>query len=95
MLFRSHIRLQEKNTSAVEVLKKNHLVENITMKGNEFIVLFNGNDDKAADLLADMIGNGARVTSFSREVGNLETLFIEITKKEDIREDEWTINGEV
>lgn len=90
-----HIRLQEKNTSAVEVLKKNHLVENITMKGNEFIVLFNGNDDKAADLLADMIGNGARVTSFSREVGNLETLFMEITKKEDIREDEWTINGEV
>lgn len=89
-----HIKLTGQSSPAIEVLKKNRLVQNITIQGNEITVLFNGNDDRATDLLADLVKNGARVAKFSREEGNLESLFMEITKKEDIEEDQWTINGE-
>lgn len=89
-----HITLSGDITPAIEVLKKNYLVQNMTIKGNEIIVVFNGSEDKAADLLADLVRSGARVSSFARENGNLESLFMEITKKVDIEEDEWTINGE-
>ena len=89
-----HITISGDITPAIEVLKKNYLVQNMTIKGNEIIVLFNGNEDKATDLLADLVRSGARVSSFARENGNLESLFMEITKKIDIEEDEWTINGE-
>ena len=80
---------------AIKVLKRCHLVENITIKGNKITVVFNGNDEKATDLLAQLIQGGARVSSFSREDSNIETLFMQITKKEDISEDEWNINGEM
>lgn len=89
-----NIKLIGDSTPAIQVLKKNYLVQNITIMGNEITVLFNGNDEKATDLLADLIGNGARVSSFSRQEGNLESLFMEITKKVDIDEDEWDVNGE-
>lgn len=89
-----HITISGDTTPAIEVLKKNYLVQNMTIKGNEIIVVFNGSEDKAADLLADLVRSGARVSSFARENGNLESLFMEITKKVDIEEDEWTINGE-
>ena len=89
-----HIKLIGGSAPAIKVLKKNYLVQNITIMGNDITVLFNGNDEKATDLLANLIGNGARVASFSRQAGNLESLFMEITQKVDIDEDEWDVNGE-
>ena len=89
-----HIKLAGESDLAINVLKENHLVQNITIRGNEITILFNGNDDKAANLLGDLVKSGVRVSQFSREEGNLESLFMEITKKEDIEEDEWIINGE-
>ena len=80
---------------AIEILKRNHLVQNITIKANNITVIFNGNDDKASDLLADLIKNGTRISSYSRGESNLESLFMEITNKEDIDDDEWIINGEI
>lgn len=89
-----YIKLAGESDLAINVLKENHLVQNITIRGNEITILFNGNDDKAANLLGDLVKSGVRVSQFSREEGNLESLFMEITKKEDIEEDEWIINGE-
>ena len=79
---------------ALKVLKNNYLVQSISIKGNEITVLFNGNDEKVADLLGDLVTAGVKLVSFSRQAGNLESLFMDITQKLDIEEDEWTINGE-
>ena len=88
-----HIKFSGKSDLAIEVLKRNHLVQNITINGDDIVVIFNGNNDKSTDLLTDLIGNGARISSFYREESNLEALFMDITSKADIAEDEWTINS--
>lgn len=89
------IKIIGDTASAIKVLKQNLLVQNITINANKLTVLFNGNEDKATNLLADLIKNGARVASFARQESNLESLFMDVTKKEDIVDDEWDINGEV
>jgi len=68
---------------AVEVLKQNHLVKNITILDNSISILFKGNETEEAILLATMIQNGAMLSSFTREESNLETLFMQITNKEE------------
>ena len=89
-----HIKILGESAPAIKVLKSNYLVQSITIKGNEITVLFNGNDEKATGLLADLVSGGVRVASFSRQVGNLESLFMNLTQKVDIEENEWDINGE-
>lgn len=79
---------------AIKILKENHLVQNITIQANNLTVLFNGNDEKTTDLLAQLIKNGVRISSFARQESNLESLFMDVTKKEDINEDDWNINAE-
>jgi len=64
---------------AIEVLKENELVDNITIRDNSVSILFKGNDEEEAMLLADMIKNGAYVNYFSREESDLESLFVQIT----------------
>jgi ABC-2 type transport system ATP-binding protein len=39
-----------------------------------------GGEDAAADLLADLVGAGVRVVSFTEEHGGLEQLFLSVTK---------------
>lgn len=79
---------------AIKILKENHLVQNITIQANNLTVLFNGNDEKATDLLAQLVKEGVRISSFARQESNLESLFMDVTKKEDIEEDDWNINAE-
>lgn len=89
-----NIKIIGDTAAAIKVLKQNHLVQNVTIHAKDLIVIFNGSDEKAADLLAQLIKNGARVSSFTRQESNLESLFMDVTKKEDIAEDDWNINGE-
>ncbi len=77
------MRFTEGQENGIEVLKKNRLVENVTIKDNSVSILFKGNEEEEAMLLADMIKNGAYVSYFSREESNLESLFIQITDHTD------------
>ena len=77
------MRFTEGQENGIEVLKKNRLVENVTIKDNSVSILFKGNEEEEAMLLADMIKNGAYVSYFSREESNLESLFIQITDHAD------------
>lgn len=68
---------------AVEVLKQNYLVQNLTIRDNSISILFKGNETEEAGILAAMIQNGAMLSSFAREESNLESLFMQITTKEE------------
>lgn len=74
------ISSQEK---AVEVLKKNNLVDNIIIQDNSISILFKGNEEDEANLLTALIQNGARLSSFVREESSLESLFLQITDSEE------------
>ncbi len=69
--------------SAVEVLKQNSLVQNIIIRENSISILFKGNEEEEANLLAVLIQNGARLSSFVREESSLESLFLQITEREE------------
>ncbi len=69
--------------SAVEVLKLNSLVQNIIIRENSISILFKGNEEEEANLLAVLIQNGARLSSFVREESSLESLFLQITERKE------------
>ncbi|MGB8455697.1 MAG: ABC transporter ATP-binding protein [Anaerocolumna sp.] len=68
---------------AVELLKQNPFVQNIMIRDNSISILFKGNETDEADILASMIQNGAMLSSFNREESSLESLFMQITTKEE------------
>lgn len=63
------------------LLKQNPLVENIAIKGNEYSVGFQGGKEDEAYLLLTLIENHIKVASFNRQEGNLENLFIQLTRE--------------
>ncbi|MGN0465271.1 MAG: ABC transporter ATP-binding protein [Lachnospiraceae bacterium] len=74
--------LSENETElAVTVLKKNNLIERISLKNREIRVVFSGKPEEENELLTDLINQGVRVQSFSREEGSLEHLFLELMKE--------------
>ncbi len=79
------IRTVEGQEQAVKVLKKNPMVENIAMKGNEISFGFMGDEREEAGLLASLVGREVGVAFFGRQEGSLESLFLELTEKERVR----------
>ncbi|MDF2588720.1 MAG: transporter [Anaerocolumna sp.] len=75
------IKVIDNQEQAVEVLKQNPFVQNITIRDNNISVLFKGNEVEESKLLSKIIQSGAFISSFSREVSDLESLFIQITKQ--------------
>ncbi len=68
---------------AVEILKQNKLVQNVTILEDSISILFRGDVKEESILLASMIQNGAMLSSFYREESNLEALFMQLTNKEE------------
>lgn len=64
---------------AMEVLKSNSRVKNITKQEKQISFLFFGEEPEVAQLLAEMTAAGAQVISFMKEEGSLERMFLEIT----------------
>jgi hypothetical protein len=56
---------------------------NVTILDNSISILFKGDENEEAALLANMIQNGVMLYSFTREDSDLEALFMQITNKED------------
>lgn len=67
---------------AVGIFNENNLVLSVTILENSISILFEGNEMEESILLASLIGNGVLISSFSREESDLESLFLQITKKE-------------
>lgn len=78
------IHLEEGQKQAVNVLKANPHVENIVINRNCISMGFRGNARQEAELLSAMIHGGAVISSFSRQEGNLESLFVQLTQEEEV-----------
>ena len=76
-----HIILTGNQEKVVDILKADKNVKKFSMRENEYIVKFNGDDEMQAQLLENLVANGIRVNQFYKEAGDLEMLFMRLTKE--------------
>ena len=76
------IEIVEEQEKAVRILKENPCVENISIKENSISMGFKGDKKEEALLLASLVREQVLISSFAREEGNLESLFMQITAKD-------------
>lgn len=74
-----NIKIVDKQEEALNILKQNSLVENIAIRDMSISIVFHGDKKDEAKLLHTLVENGVMVSSFYREEGNLESLFMQIT----------------
>lgn len=72
------IRIIKNQESGVEILKKHPLADKIVIRDKNVSIVFRGNDEAEAELLASLIKAGTMISSYTREEGNLEALFLKI-----------------
>jgi len=65
---------------AVTLLREQPLVEDISGEDNTLEVSFSGSDQDIAVLMRLLVSHGIPVLTFSKEEGNLEAVFLEVTK---------------
>lgn len=70
---------------AVEFLKQEQDVRSIMVKRGEIMINFGGQPEEEAELLKRMVLAGLPVRSFSREKGDLESIFMQLTGKAEER----------
>lgn len=70
---------------AVAFLRKNPLINNVTIDGNRVVAGFSGGQMEEAYLLRQLIEAGVLVGSFGRRQGGLESVFLQITGKKEER----------
>ena len=60
------------------------VVVNLSVDANMLLVGFKGNEEEEAALLASLIQNDVRVSSFVRDTGNLEEVFMRVTGNKEV-----------
>lgn len=75
------IKVIDGREEALRILKENPDIQNIVTREETISVGFNGNEEQEAELLKILIENGIKISSYKREEGNLEELFMQITEK--------------
>ena len=65
--------------AALQLLKAHGKVKNIAKQENSLSFPFEGTREEAAELLTGLISAGAEISSFVREEGSLEKLFLDVT----------------
>lgn len=65
---------------AIRILKENSLVTKISIRESDIAVFYDGDDEESYNLLNYLISNNIKVNKFYREKGNLESLFLDLTK---------------
>ena len=73
------IQILENKDQAIQILRQTPQVQKLSIRDNEIIIAFCGEEADMAQLLSNLILSGVKVSGFDREEGNLETLFLEIT----------------
>lgn len=67
---------------AFSVLQTNDFVQKVSAQGNILSIVFTGNQNDESALIADMLRVGVTVTSFHRQEGSLESLFMQVISKQ-------------
>lgn len=73
------IQILENKDQAIQILRQTPQVQKLSIRDNEIIIAFCGEEADMAQLLSNLILSGVKVSGFHRKEGNLETLFLEIT----------------
>jgi len=74
------VRIAGKMEEAVKVMKESPLVTNINAGENSIEAGFEGNDEEMAMLLKELVMRDVPVISFGQMDGNLEDVFMKVTK---------------
>ena len=86
------IRVVGELDTAVRLLKESPMVENLSMSEQELYVSLQKNvleenplqeEEKEAALLTTLIQGGVRISSYTREKGNLESVLMQITEEQE------------
>ena len=80
---RIEIKVASAFEKAVEVLRKNPMIDNLTWSGNTLSAAFSGTAAEAAAVLKSLVDAQVPVYAFNRSAGNLESLFMKITQPEE------------
>lgn len=75
-----NIRFTQVNASLYQSMQSNPLITNLRIDGALASMNFQGDTLEEARLLRSLIEDGADICYFAREKGNLEKLFLQITK---------------
>lgn len=78
------IRILSGKEQAVKLLKENPAVVNLSVDGDQVIVSFRGSEEEEAKLLSELVSSGVLVSSFVREAGNLEEVFMRVTGSKEV-----------
>lgn len=82
------IHITDNKTTALNILKSEKKVKNISISDNDISVGFLGTQEEEADLLKKLITNNVGIASFIRQSGNLEEIFMKVTEKREVLSDE-------
>ena len=74
------IKTLDRKDELIKRLKERPDADNISITEDEIFVGFSGDDEAAAKFLYDLIQEGFKITSFSKEKGSLESVFMQIIK---------------
>ncbi|MCH5268399.1 MAG: ABC transporter ATP-binding protein [Lachnospiraceae bacterium] len=78
------IRIVHGKEQAVQMLKENPAVVDLSVDGDQLVVSFRGSEEEEAKLLSELVGSGVLVSSFVREAGNLEEVFMRVTGNKEV-----------
>lgn len=82
------IHINDGVQKAINVLKNESKVKNISISDKDISIGFLGSEDDEAELLKKLISNGIKLSSFARQSGNLEGIFMKATEKREVLGDE-------
>ncbi|AWX58264.1 ABC transporter ATP-binding protein [Brevibacillus brevis] len=74
------IRLLDRVDEAMTRLCEMPVITRVTREGNWVVAGFSGNDEEQVELLRELAVSGYPVAAFNEAVGDLEEIFLEITK---------------
>ncbi|MGG4451741.1 ATP-binding cassette domain-containing protein [Brevibacillus porteri] len=74
------IRLLDRVDEAMTRLREMPGITRVTREGNWVVAGFSGNDEEQVELLRELAVSGYPVAAFNEAVGDLEEIFLEITK---------------
>lgn len=79
------ITIYSNRDQALAILKSHPFVQTISLRDNDICVRFTGDQQDEALLLQQLIDGDVLVTSFVRETGSLESVFMQLTEREEER----------
>lgn len=74
------VNVIDKLEEATNVINGFKGIQNLKLDGKSFIANLSGGEEESYNLLKLLINNNVKVSSFRRKEGNLEDIFIQITK---------------